>query len=64
VERKLLPRRKFLPRGVKALPSNNLLRFLRAGKFLPRSAKIPPSKKPPFNNLLLLLEPVALTHFF
>jgi hypothetical protein len=49
----------FLPRGAKILPSNNLLRFQKAGKFLSRRAKIRP-----FNNLPLLLEPVVLTHFF
>ena len=43
--------------GREVLPSNNLLRFLEMGKFLPRSAKAPP-----FNNLPLLLEPVVLTH--
>ncbi len=48
-----------LPRDAKALPPNHLLRSLGAGKFLPRNARIPP-----FNNLTLLLEPVALTHFF
>jgi hypothetical protein len=48
-----------LPRDAKTLPPNHLLRSLGAGKFLPRSAKILP-----FNNLPLLLEPVALTRFF
>jgi hypothetical protein len=62
---KLLPKRKVLPGDAKTLPPINLLRSPGAGmsllrrKFLLRSAKIPP-----FSRLPMLLEPVALIHFF
>jgi hypothetical protein len=50
---------KLLLRGAKALPCNNLSRFLEARKVLLGSLKTPP-----FNNLLLLLQLVALMSSF